>query len=141
MGTRIWVRCTGLVVALLIGLVTAPVPASADTLYLRILWIRCQDQSEPFSDEIRLRVNGTLAGMWNDVDTRETHWVQYGLVPRNHAFSDSVTIEVRELDGQEDLIGWVVANASEVNSGEHEGLANQIDGEYIVRYVVTSSPS
>ena len=48
MGTRIWTRCAGLVVALVVGLALAPVPASADTLYLRILWIRCQDQSEPF---------------------------------------------------------------------------------------------
>ena len=141
MGTRIWTRCAGLVAALVVGLVLAPVPASADTLYLRILWIRCQDQSEPFSDEIRLRVNGTLAGMWNDVDTRETHWVQYGLVPRNHAFSGGTLIEVRELDSQEDLIGVVSVDGALVDTGEHEGLANQIDGEYIVRYVVTSSPS
>ncbi|HET9142063.1 hypothetical protein [Actinophytocola sp.] len=141
MGTRVWTRCVGLVLALVAGLALTPVPASADTLYLRVLWIRCQDQSEPFSDEIRLRVNGTLAGAWNDVDTRETHWVDYTFITRNHAFSGGVTIEVREEDGQEDLIGWVWVDGGLVDSGEHEGLASQIDGEYIVRYVVTSSPS
>src|SRR5215470_6522469 len=64
-----------LTAALAIGALTTVVaPAYADTFHLDILYIRCNDQSEPFSDEIRLQVNGAIVGSWNDVDGGEVHW-------------------------------------------------------------------
>lgn len=129
-----------LIAGLVAAMVTVLVPqtASASTVYLDIYWIYCNDQSEPFSDEIRLFVNGNWVGGWNDVDGGERHWYYSSFpTPLNIPFSSNVTINVMELDGQDlNLIGWVDVSESEVGQGEHEGYAYQIDGDYTVRYVV-----
>jgi hypothetical protein len=132
---------------LIVGLVVALVPtitpaiASADTFYLDVLWLRCQHQSEPFSDEILIYVNGELHGGWNDVDTGETHWYYSRFPPAllGIPFSGNAHIEVYEADGRDlGLQGWVDADESQANTGEWEGLASQgaDDGEYVIRWQV-----
>ncbi|HEV8558910.1 MAG TPA: hypothetical protein VGR06_21270 [Actinophytocola sp.] len=121
--------------------VLVPPAASADTAKVDVLWIRCQDQSESGSDEILIYVNGQFKGGWGDVDVRETHWYYSAFPPTllNIQFDDTALIEVFEADGSDhELLGWVWVSASEINQGEHEGLASQGsgDGEYIVRYQV-----
>jgi hypothetical protein len=121
--------------------VLVPPAASADTAHLDVLWVRCQDQSESFSDEILIYVNGELRGGWNDFDVRETHWYWESFPPAllTIPFDGTALVEVFEADGRDlELLGWVRVSADEVNQGEHEGLASQGagDGEYIVRYQV-----
>jgi hypothetical protein len=129
--------------AMMSTLLSPPPPAAADTVYLQVWWVRCEDQSEPFSDEIRLRFNGTFIGGWNDVDGGETHWYYSSFpIPLNRAFSGNTAIDVMESDGGNDidLIGWVNVSESQVGTGQHEGLSYQIDGRYVVRYEVTANP-
>jgi len=122
----------------------APAAAHADQVYVDVLWIRCQHQSESFSDEIRIYVNGVRYGGWNDVDTNETHWYYSSIFPRaliRIPFSGHALIEVFEDDanGQDlGIQGWVDVDESERDTGEHEGVADQSfdDGSYVVRYQV-----
>jgi len=119
-------------------------PASASTVYLQVWWIRCDDQSEPFSDETRLRLNGSWIGGWNDVDGGETHWYYssspiYG-TPLNRAFSGTTTIDIYELDDDYDLIGNLGISESEVGTGQHERAAFMFDGRYTIRYEITANP-
>lgn len=120
----------------------APAPAHADTLYLDILSIRCVEQSEPFSDEIRLRVNGQERGRWNDVDTNEVHWYwsSSGSSLDMPFGGDSVVIEVYEEDSELNLIGTLEVPASMVNTGEHEVPASMSDGYYTIRFTVSTVP-
>jgi hypothetical protein len=130
-------------VAALFPVLVAP-PALADTVYLQVWWIRCDDQSEPFSDEIRLRFQGSFIGGWNDVDGGETHWYWssmpfYG-TPLNRSFSGNVALDIIEQDSSYDLIGYLGVSESEVGTGPHERSANMYDGRYTVRYEVTANP-
>ncbi|HEY0637263.1 MAG TPA: hypothetical protein VGD67_06425 [Pseudonocardiaceae bacterium] len=124
-------------------LLAPPPPASAATVYLSIMWIHCNDQSEPFSDEIRLRVAGAQVGSWDDVDGGETHWYYSSSFtrPLNIPFSGGTTVNVHELDGSDlGLIGWINISEGEVDQGERQQTADQYDGSYTLRYLVTSSP-
>jgi hypothetical protein len=122
----------------------APAPAHADTLYLDILSIRCIEQSESFSDEIRLRVNGQERGLWNDVDRSEVHWYWSSgssASPLDIPFGgSSVVIEIYEQDDELHLIGSLTVPASMVNTGEHEMTASMSDGFYAIRFSVSSAP-
>jgi len=141
-----WVSRSGLAVAaamaMLFSVFAAP-PASADTVYLQVWWVRCDDQSEPFSDEVRLRLGGLFIGGWDDVDGGETHWYwssQYYGQPINRPFSGNIGLDVMEQDGASDLIGYLSISESEVGTGPHERAANMYDGRYTVRYEVTAGP-
>ena len=132
-------------IALAVGMLIAlTAPAHADTLYLNIWYIRCNDQSEPFSDEIRLRVNGEIHGSWNDVDGGEVHWYyssQAFTSPLNIPFTgDSVFIDILELDDEYSLIGSLEIPASMVDAGEAEWAATMFDGAYSIRFSVSSTP-
>lgn len=129
--------------AMLLTVLAAP-PASAATVYLQVWWVRCDDQSEPGSDEIRLRFNGSFIGGWNDVDGGETHWyyssnLLYGR-PLNRAFSGNTAIDIIEQDDSYDLIGYLPISESEVGAGPRERPANMYDGRYTIRYEVTANP-
>lgn len=119
-------------------------PAHADTLYLDIWYIRCVDQSEPFEDEIALRVNGTERGFWPFVDGGDIHWYwsSYSIessldIPFT---GDSVFIDILEKDEQFGLIGYLQVPASLVNTGEHEWPATMFDGAYSIRFSVSTTP-
>jgi hypothetical protein len=135
-------------VALAVGALTAvAAPAHADTLHLDILYIRCNDQSEPFSDEIRLRVNGDIVGWWDDVDGGEVHWYYSSHTiakpngPLNMPFTgDSVFIDILEADNEYNLIGWLEVPASTANTGQHEWAATMYDGAYSINFQVWSTP-
>jgi hypothetical protein len=131
------------------GLVLTPAaPASASTLYMTIWWVRCDNESEPFSDEIRLRFaglgfGGVVAG-WNNVDSHETHWYYSSIAgtPVNLQFTGDHTIDVMEDDpGGLGLIGWVNTSASEADQGPKEKRMTRVDdGDYVVRYEIRSTP-
>jgi hypothetical protein len=132
-------------IALAVGMLVAlTAPAHADTRYLNIWYIRCNDQSEPFSDEIRLRVNGEIHGSWNDVDGGEVHWYyssQAFTSPLNIPFTgDSVFIDILELDDEYSLIGSLEVPAWMVDAGEAEWAATMFDGAYSIRFSVSSTP-
>jgi hypothetical protein len=120
-------------------------PAHADTLYLDIWYIRCNDQSEPISDEISLRVNGQQRGFWPIVDGGDVHWYwsSYSIessldIPFT---GDSVFIDIMEDDNNDlALIGWLEVPASMVNTGEHEWPASMLDGAYSIRFSVSTTP-
>ncbi len=124
-----------------------PAVVHADTFYLTIWWIRCDDQSEPGSDEIRLRFaglgpGGVVAG-WNDVDGHETHWYYSSMFmqPVNISYGGgNPSIDVMELDSEMILIGWVNTFASEVDQGAREKRMNAYDGNYVIRYEIRSTP-
>lgn len=127
-------------VAMLMTLFTPP--ASADTVYLQVWWIKCVNQSEPFSDEIRLQFNGQIIGSWNDVDGGETHWYyssQFGW-PLNRPFSGNNAVDILEADSEYNLIGWFGVSESEVGTGAHQVPAHMYDGSYTVYYEVTANP-
>ncbi len=140
-------RFLGLAVAASLLVTAPPAVAHADTFYMTIWWIRCDDQSEPGSDEIRLRFAGLGPGgvvaSWNDVDGHETHWYYssgFG-VPLNMSYGGgNPTIDVMELDNEMHLIGWVNTYASEVDTGAHEKRMTSYDGDYVIRYQISSSP-
>jgi hypothetical protein len=142
--SRFMHRFPGVVLAVGVLAAVAPTPAHADTLYLDILSIRCVEQSESFSDEIRLRVNGQIRGMWNDVDTSEIHWYWSSgssQSPLDIPFSsDSVFIDILEEDSDLNLIGSLEVPASMVNTGEHEVAASMSDGFYAIRFSVSTTP-
>ena len=135
---------------LIVGLAVAFVPvvappiASADVVYLDVLWLRSQHQSEPFSDEIRIYVNGQRWGGWDDVDVRETHWYYSSIFPGHLLsipFSGNTQIEVYEDDnnGQDlGIQGWIPVSESDADTGQHEGVADQApdDGSYVVLWQV-----
>jgi hypothetical protein len=137
-----------LIVGLAAVLLPALVPpvASADTVHLDVLWVRSQHQSESFSDELRIYVNGQRWGGWDDVDTGETHWYYSSIFPRHLLaipFSGNTTIEVYEDDnnGQDlGIQGWVNVSEDMLGTGEHEGVADQApdDGSYVVRFQVVN---
>jgi hypothetical protein len=138
-----------LTVTLAVGALTAvAMPAYADTLHLDVLYIRCNNQSEPFSDEIRLRVNGDIVASWDDVDGGEVHWyysthtIAKPNGPLNMPFTgDSVFIDILEQDGHDlNLIGWLEVPASTANTGQHEWSASMYDGAYSVNFQVWSTP-
>jgi hypothetical protein len=142
-------KLAGLLSAVVIAsaLVIAPAaPASASTLFMTIWWIRCDDQSEPFSDEIRLRFAG-LGGLgyvarWTDVDGGETHWYwSSSPQPVNLQFTGNHPIDVIEEDGStHELIGWVNTFASEADQGAKEKRMFALDGDYVVRYEIRTTP-
>jgi hypothetical protein len=129
-------------------LIALSAPAYADTLYLNIWYIRCNDQSEPGSDEIRLRVNGQIHGSWNDVDGGEVHWYYSSHTiarpngPLNMPFTgDSILINILEQDGNEyGLIGWLEVPAWTANTGQQEWAANMYDGAYNISFQVWTTP-
>jgi hypothetical protein len=129
-------------VAMLVTLFAPPPQASAATVWLQVWWIRCDDQSEPFSDEIRLRFNGQIIGAWNDVDDGETHWYYSSqlAIPLNRAFSGNTAVDIMEADGEYHLIGWVNVSEGEVGTGQHVVSANMWDGRYTVNYEITANP-
>lgn len=129
------------VAAMLVTLLAPPPPAAAATVYLQIWWVHCHDQSEPGSDELRLRFNGQIIGGWNDVDGGETHWYYSSFpIPLNRAFSGNTAVDVMELDDTYHLIGWIPISESLVGTGQHELVADQIDGSYRLRYEITANP-
>lgn len=142
-------RTARLAAMALTALMLAFIPAgtaSANTLYMTIWWIRCDDQSEPGSDEIRLRFAGQgpagIAAAWSDVDGGETHWYyssEWGF-PVNMTFTGDHNIDVYELDSELSLIGWVSTSASEVDTGPKEKRMAAFDGDYVIRYEIRSTP-
>jgi hypothetical protein len=129
-------------VVAMLGTLFAPAPpASAATVYLHVMALHCNDQSEPFSDEIRLRFNGEYIGGWNNVDGGETyHWDRSFPIPRNRAFSGRLTLDVMEEDGQDRaLVGYIWVDESEVDAGEIVRTTIRIDGSYWIRYYVSST--
>jgi len=133
-------------VALAVGVLMAvAAPSYADPLYLNMWYIRCNNQSEPFSDEIRLQVNGEIHGSWDDVDQNEVHWY-YSSKAFHPALGvpftgDSVVINILEQDSHElGLIGWLEVPASLVDTGEYEWAGNMYDGAYSIRFSVTTNP-
>ncbi len=144
-------RLLGITVAtgLLVAVAPAPAQAQADTFYLHILNIYCADESEPFSDEIRLRftnlgIGGTVAG-WNNVDGGDTHWYYSSIYnpligpPLNLPFSGDQLIEVMEEDGGLELIGYVPVSQLEAGQGQkRKRMLPPYDGDYYVTYEVTS---
>lgn len=123
---------------MLLTVLAPPLPAAADTVHLDILWIYCGNQSEPFSDEIRLRVNGSFVGGWNDVDGGETHWYYSSILfygtPLNIPFSGTTSIDILEQDSEYNLIGYLTIDESEVGTGEHSSWATMYDGQYLIHY-------
>ena len=135
--------------ALAVGALTTVVaPAHADKLHLDILYIRCNDQSEPFSDEIRLRVNGDIVASWNDVDGGEVHafYSSHTIARPNGPLDlpftgDSVIIDILEQDGNEyGLIGWLEVPASLADAGQQEWAATMYDGAYSISFNVWTTP-
>jgi hypothetical protein len=137
-------------IALALGMVFAvAAPAYADDpKWLSIKFIRCNNQSEPFSDEIRLRVNGDIVASWNDVDQNEVHWyysthtIARPNGPLNLPFTgDSVFIDILEEDGHDlGLIGSLEVPAWMLDAGETEWPASMNDGAYSIQFLVTSNP-
>jgi len=142
----------GALVALLAGLlavVAVPRPAAADgPVYLELLWIRCQDTShgEWGSDEIWVDIVGAPAGYFEDFDATELRTFVPGSIfhPKQQFTGDTLYVDVWEKDDGNappsnwDHQGLFVVNRNLVDTGEHEGYAF-LDGQYIVRYRVTSS--
>jgi hypothetical protein len=135
-------------IALAVGaLTTVAAPAYADTFHLDILYIRCNNQSEPFSDEIRLRVNGDIVASWNNVDTGNVDWYYSSHTfakpngPLNMPFTgDSIIIDILEEDNEYNLIGWLEVPSSTANTGQHEWTARMYDGAYSIGFQVWSTP-
>jgi hypothetical protein len=126
-----------------------PTPAFADTLYMTIWWLRSDQESEPFSDEIRLRFAnlgflGVVAG-WNDVDGGETHWYyssSFG-TPVNLPFTGDHSIDIMEDDsGGLGLVAVVPTFASEADQGpiEKRNTSRFDDGDYVIRYEIRTTP-
>jgi hypothetical protein len=125
-----------------LGAVVVSQPATADSpVYLRLLWIRCQDETGDAgnSDEIWVGIDDQQADYFDDFDVRETKWF-FNTPPINLSIrpftDDEFVVSVWEQDpGYRQWLGQFLVYRSEVNTGEHEGYAF-FGGQYIVRYVV-----
>ena len=75
-----------------------PTPASADAPFTAVLyWVRCQDESEPGSDEPYIIVNGQQVAQATNVDPGDHIWF---LGQNQFTFEDGwLTVELWEDDG------------------------------------------
>lgn len=117
-----------------------PAPAAADhAVSFSLLWIRCQDQNESFSDEPYVKVNLVTVRQFSDVDTGETHYFLQG--PRNFDpnppwNSNYAEIQLWESDsGPDNFLGYGYV-FHDAGPGEREMYFFSSQGEYILRYAV-----
>lgn len=142
---RTWRMAVAAAVVTLVSLPLAPVPAQADpALSFTLVWIRCQDQNESFSDEPYVKVNGQFYYQFNDVDTGETkYFIPFTPIdfdpnePWNGAYAE---IQMWESDGWwslDDYLGTNYIFADEA-PGQHEFYFFSSQGEYILSYNINS---
>jgi hypothetical protein len=143
---RTWRMAIAAAAATLVSLPLAPLPAQADLApSFTLVWIRCQDQNESFSDEPYVKVNGVTVRQFSDVDTGETkYFIPFEPTqfdpnePWNGYYAE---IQMWESDGfwsLDDYLGTNYIFADEA-PGQHEFYFFSSQGEYIMSYNINSS--
>jgi len=123
------------------AVVMSPSPASADEgdLNVVLLWVRCQDQSEPASDEPYVLVNGVQVASATNIDPGDKFYF-LGEQNARHTFPAGgyLYVELWEDDGiwGDDHLGTFVVPYYYQGAGEMESYVFG-NGEYILRFVVT----
>ncbi len=126
-----------LLTAAVLSVLALAAPAAAansvESVTAHIMWLRCQDESEPASDEPSLRVNGWPIGSWTNVDSGDV------LTPHTQQiqFSGTLTVELWESDGTWgfDHLGNFYIYEFQAGMGEQETYVFG-NGEYILRFWV-----
>lgn len=114
----------------------APAPALADhAVSFSLLWIRCQDQNEAFSDEPYVQVNGVTVREFSNVDTGDTVY----FFPNSYPFNGAASVQIRMWESDnpwtaDELMGTHYISHDD-GPGEHEAYFFE-HGEYILRYYV-----
>ncbi|HZN18633.1 MAG TPA: hypothetical protein VFB84_10710 [Micromonosporaceae bacterium] len=121
----------------------APAPATADhAVSFTLVWIRCQDQNESFSDEPYVKVNGATVREFSGVETTETHYFLQGPRPFDSAppwNGNYVEIQMWESDNPWSLDDYLGTRYifHDAGPGLHELYFFSSQGEYILAYSVS----
>jgi len=116
--------------------VTATPAAAEGEPVANLWWVRCQDESEPFSDEPYILLNGQQIASGNNIDPGDKFYFFNN--SQQTIFGPVLVLELWEDDGiwGDDHLGNFYVYASDQGQGERESYVFG-NGEYILHYVVT----
>jgi hypothetical protein len=120
------------------AVVATATPAAAEgEPVANLWWVRCQDQSEPGSDEpYVVLLSGQQIASGNNIDPGDKFYFFNN--SQQPIIGDYLVLELREDDGiwGDDHLGYFYVYASDQGQGEKESYVFG-NGEYILHYVVT----
>jgi len=114
-----------------------PAAASPEDPVANLWWVRCQDESEPFSDEPYILLNGQQIASGNNIDPGKKFYF-FGNSEQHFNGEAVLVLELWEDDGiwGDDHLGNFYVYASYLGAGEVESYVFG-NGEYILHYTVT----
>jgi hypothetical protein len=140
--TKAWKPLLAALLAAVVSVTLPAPPAQADAPVRALLdWLKCGDESEPFSDEPFVERDGVGIAHFTNVDG---NWKPHSfLINRNQWFdTEFLYLQLWEDDGQaseDDYLGTFVIPRSHVDTGDHLAVIQGPGWYYELRYFVYSS--